>query len=309
MNRKKIYRTPFDFSHDIMFSEYPIEYTKALGIPGTFVKKINRKVNLKDGSSGYMDSAYIAHPDNEILTRKVAVNLEHQSTPITNKKLEQIGKYKIQLVVNEHLPTFQVIVTQTKKEQSKNTLKTSPSEIMKLFIITIDEKNIKERLNRIEKIINNNETLTNEQALNLGIIALFVPRKNPYEILKKASQLYTKIHEKIESKMEYVLYLVLTSVIDGIFTNKEKYRSLINMINANTTEHTKQESESVKFFKENIQYLKEDIATYKENLSNANDKIAQLEAENKKIPQLEAENKKIAQLKDEIEKLKRELGK
>ena len=40
MGRKKKYKDPFDSCHNIMFNEYPLEYTNNLGIPGEFIKKL-----------------------------------------------------------------------------------------------------------------------------------------------------------------------------------------------------------------------------------------------------------------------------
>ena len=59
MNRQRKYKKHFDSSHSIMYNAFPKEYTESLGVPGKFVKKINRNVNLKDGTQGEMDSAYI----------------------------------------------------------------------------------------------------------------------------------------------------------------------------------------------------------------------------------------------------------
>lgn len=81
MKRKRVHYKQFDLSHSIMFNDFPEAYTKALGVPGVFVKKINRRVHLKDGRSGEMDSAYIANPDGTLLLTQSAVILEHQTTP------------------------------------------------------------------------------------------------------------------------------------------------------------------------------------------------------------------------------------
>jgi len=209
MKRKKKYKDPFDSCHNIMFNEYPLEYTNNLGIPGEFIKKIDCKVDLKDSSRGQMDSAYVAKADNELLFENVAVNLEHQSYPVDDKKLNQIGKYDIQLVVNENLPTFMVVASHLDKKLSKNLLKRSPSNILKLYFLNLDEKNICQRLNRIEKIINNNKNLTTEDLLNLGIIGLYAPRDKASEIIKRIVNLYVKIVNNLDRQMEYVLYSVL----------------------------------------------------------------------------------------------------
>lgn len=57
--RQKIFAYPFDWTHSILFSDFPADYPKTLGVPGKFVRKINRKVHLKDGTAGEMDSPFI----------------------------------------------------------------------------------------------------------------------------------------------------------------------------------------------------------------------------------------------------------
>ena len=40
MVRKRKFAKHFDLAHSLMFSAYPSQYTKALGVPGEFVKKL-----------------------------------------------------------------------------------------------------------------------------------------------------------------------------------------------------------------------------------------------------------------------------
>ena len=62
MNRPRKYKKHFDSSHSILYNAYPETYTSSIGVPGEFVEKINRNVNLKDGTQGEVDSAYILIP-------------------------------------------------------------------------------------------------------------------------------------------------------------------------------------------------------------------------------------------------------
>lgn len=66
---------------------------KRLVFRGKFVKKIKRRVHLKDGTDGVMDSAFILDPDNEILLERVAACVEHISIPIGDMKLFKLGDY------------------------------------------------------------------------------------------------------------------------------------------------------------------------------------------------------------------------
>lgn len=85
MSRKRKFSKPFDLCHSILFNEFPKEYVSTIGVPGNFVKKSNRRVHLKDGTGGEMDSAYVADPDYKILFERVAVGLN-------TKRLQSVMK-------------------------------------------------------------------------------------------------------------------------------------------------------------------------------------------------------------------------
>ena len=166
MNRKRKYNKPFDLCHSILYNNFPAEYTSIIGVPGKFVKKINRRVHLKDGTTGEMDSAYIADPDYEELFERAAVGLGHQTAHVGDSKSDRIGKYDIQLVVDEQLPTLMALASHLNDEGSKLELVRTPSDIIKLYFLDLGEKNISERLSNVKRKINNKDKLTTEDALN-----------------------------------------------------------------------------------------------------------------------------------------------
>ena len=308
MIRKRKFKKHFDLAHSIMFSDYPLEYTQALGVPGVFNRKINRRVHLKNGSIGEMDSAYIADPDNKILFERVATALEHQSNPISSSKLSKIGDYDIQLVADENLPTFIVIASHINEEKSKKILVRSPSDITKLYFLDLGEEIITKKLNTVSKIINNNQNLSIENALNLGIIVLYTQRYQACKITEEVVKLYLKISKNLNFKIERVLYSVIVIMIDAYFDDENKYQELIHMMEKNTTQKTKQEFESQEYFIESLEYAKEDIEILKKQRKE--DK-KQLEEKNKTIEEkdktIEEANGKITDLEAEIQILKEKI--
>ena len=302
MDREKIFPNPFDSAHTVMFSLFPIEYTETIGVPGIFVKKINRLVNLKDGTGGEMDSAFILDPDGEILQERVAACLEHQSTPVQLPKLNKFGDYDIQLVFDENLPTLLIVASHLNPEKSKNTLIRSPSDITKLYFLGLGEENICKRLNTVEEIIENNQHLDTKSALNLGVIALYAPRKHAREITEKVAKIYTKIIDDLDFKMQNCLYLVIYMMIDAYFDDKKDYWRLINMIDGKTSQEIEDVVAPIK------EYFRESEEGRKKSLARANEKISKLEAENSRIPELEAENSRIPELEAEIARLNEKLN-
>ena len=189
-----------------MFNEYPAEYTKTIGVPGHFVKLSNRKVLLNNGIEGMMDSAFVLDPDGEILTERVAACLEHQSTPVDEEKLEKMGDYDIQLVSDVNLPTLIIVASHLSSRKSKIILRRSPSDVTILYFFDLGEKDNRRRLTRLSKLIENNQHLTIEDALNLGVILLYAPRERACEITEKVVNLYLDIHDDLDHEMEKCLY-------------------------------------------------------------------------------------------------------
>ncbi len=307
MVRKRKFAKHFDLAHSLMFSAYPSQYTKALGVPGEFVKRINQRVHLKNGSTGKMDSAYIADPDDKILFERVATALEHQSTPINDTKLSKIGDYDIQLVADENLPTFIVIASHLNEEKSKNLLKRSPSDITKPYFLDLGEENISKRLNSVSRIINSNQHLNIEDALNLGIIVLYTQRNQAYENIEKVLNLYLKVSTKLEFKIEYILYSVITIMIDAYFDDENKYNELINMINDNTSEESKQKFSLEEYLLEDMKYMKEhmeeNLAAAKNTIEKQNNEIEKQNSElEKQKYEIEKQNNEIEKQNNEIEK-------
>jgi flagellar motility protein MotE (MotC chaperone) len=299
-----------------MYNEFPEEYLEEIGVPGKFVKKIKRRVHLKDGTDGVMDSAFILDPDNEILLERVAACVEHISIPIGDMKLFKLGDYDIQLVVNEHLPTFIVIASHLPRDKSKNTLIRSPSDITQPYFLDLSPENICERLNTLKKRIDNNQCLSVKNTLNLGIVLLYAPRKHATSITKEVAELYLKIVDDLDEKMEYCLYSVITILADAYFENEIEYQEVITMIDQKTSAQSKMNLASHEAVLEDLKYAKEDrtklegqLDETKYNLTKANGNIAKLNGElDKTKNDLTKANGQIENLKAEVEKLKHELN-
>ncbi len=304
MHRKQKFAKPFDLAHGILFNDFPEVYTKIIGVPGNFVKKINRRVHLKDGTGGEMDSAYIAEPDYEILFERVAVDLEHQSVPVGDVKLTKFGDYDIQLVCDENLPTLLAVASHLNDGGSKKELIRSPSDITKLYFLDLGEENIYERLSTVSKIINNNEYLNVENALNLGVIVLYAPRELACEITEIVVNLYLKIVNDLDLKMECCLYSVITIMIDAYFDDENEYGRLTKMIDEKTSGESRQLFASHENTMESLKYAREDLARTNEDLAKANSDLARTNEDLARTNEdLAVANDRIADLEAEVKRL------
>ena len=278
--RKRQHYKQFDAARTFMFNEYPAEYTKTIGVPGHFVKLSNRKVLLNNGIEGMMDSAFVLDPDGEILTERVAACLEHQSTPVDEEKLEKMGDYDIQLVSDENLPTLIIVASHLSSRKSKTILRRSPSDVTILYFLDLGEKDNRRRLTRLSKLIENNQHLTIEDALNLGVILLYAPRERACEITEKVVNLYLDIHDDLDHEMEKCLYSVFSVLIDAFFDDETEYKRLINMVNGITSKEAKDEFDATaKSFMEDLQWAEEKLARSNARVHELGVENAELKAE------------------------------
>ena len=309
MARKRKIDKPFNFGYNVLYNEYPKELHVDLNVPGIYRRKSNRKVYFKDGSIGEMDSSYIVGPDFEKIFEPMVANGEHQSTPVGKDKIKMISYYGIQQIHDESLPQFSYIASHIDKEKHVQSYKRSPTDIIEPYFLDLGEEDNEKRLNNVREIIKQQEDISNEDALNLGIIALFAPRNNAQNITEEVVMLYGEIADRLSQKMEFALYSVLYAMVDAYFDDENEYRRVIKMLKEKTSQESVEKVESLDIAQNKISELE------KANAS-ANGKISDLEkayaSANGKISDLEkanaSANGKISDLEDEIMYLKSQLN-
>lgn len=295
MARKRKIDKPFNFGYDVMYNEYPKELHVDLNVPGIFRRKANRKVYFKDGSIGEMDSSYIVDPDFKRIFEPMVANGEHQSTPVGKDKIRMISYYGIQQIHDESLPQFSYIASHIDKEKHVQSYERSPTDIIEPYFLDLGEEDNRKRLNNVKEIIKQQEDISNEDALNFGIIALFAPRNNAQNITEEVVILYGEIADRLSQKMESALYSVLYAMVDAYFDDKNEYWRVINMLKEKTSQESVERFESLDIAQNKISELE------KANAS-ANGKISDLE------DAYASANDKINDLEDEIRHLKSQLN-
>ena len=309
MVRKRKIDKPFDLGYSVMYNEYPKELHNVLNVPGIFRRTANRKVYFKDGSIGEMDSSYIIDPDFKTIFEPMVANGEHQSTPVGKGKIEIMGYYGIQQMHNEILPQFSYVASHISKEKHEQIYKRSPTDIIEPYFLDLGEEDNKKRLNNVRKIINQQENISNEDALNLGVIALFAPRDRAKKITEEVVMLYASIVDSLSQKMESTLYSVLYAMVDAYFDDVNEYWRVMTMLKENTSQESVEKFESVSIFKNRVLELEKvnsiangKIADLEKANDSANGEIADLKRAN------DSANGEIADLKAEIKNLKSQLA-
>ena len=287
MKHIRINKFPFNDATELMLTDCGKDFYSAANLPGIFVRETSNRQVYKDGEiKGEMDFSCIVDPDNKMIHERMVVNIEHQSTPVDEKKLEQMGRYAIQQIHDENLPQLTVVISHIETEKHLQGYYITPSHHIEPSYIEFSEEDIEKRLNRVKTIINNNEPLTNEDALNLGIIAVLAPRHKALEIIEEVVELYIQISQQLPRRMELVLYEAISQMIDAYSQEEEEYQRLKNMLDVNTSEETKEESKFIKsleeknkFYHDKVITLEKNYGTLKEDYDTAIERIKVLENE------------------------------
>ena len=235
-----------------MYNEYPKELHNNLNAPGIYRRKVNVKVYLKDGSVGEMDSSYIVDPDFEIIFEPMVANGEHQSTPVDEEKIEMISYYGIQQIHDENLPQISYIASHIPKKHHKQFFERSPSDIVRPYFLDLGEEDNQKRLYRVKNIIKEQESISDEIALNLGIIVLFAPRHNAQEVTAEVVELYCLIAHQLSRKMELTLFSVICAMIDAYFDDENQYDEMVDIMKKNTSDETVERFVTFDIYEEKI---------------------------------------------------------
>ena len=259
-------KTPFNDSIQLMHNEFPEDFHEVAELPGKYEEEAKKDVNQDGNIAEEMDICSIVNLDGDWFSPKMVFSGQYQSTPVDEPKLMQMGQYEIQMIYEYNLPPILAILTNIPKEKHLQELEITCGTILKPVYLVYDEENIEKRLNRAKAIINNNENLSNVDALNLGMIAVFAPRDKAQEIIEEVIKLYARVSQQLSKLMELTLYSVLFQMIDAYSKQEEDYQRLLKMLDDNTDEETKEFSKTMRELKEKYNAREEDYAAVvKEN--------------------------------------------
>ena len=190
-----------------------------------------------------------------------------------------------------------MVASHLDRDESLQELERSPSDITQLYFLDLGKENICERLSSVKEILHNNKHFTTEDALNLGIIALYAPRDHACEITEEVVNIYLEIVDDLD--LESCLYSAITIMIDAFFDDENDYRRLKDMMDNKTSGESKHISEAHKSTIESLNYALEDLDVANSKLDETNSKLektnSDLDIANDKIRDLEAEVKRLTE--------------
>ena len=232
-----------------------------------------------------MDCAQLVMPKGDI-TCKSTINVEHQTYPLKDEKVEVIYDYKIFLIHQTNIPSNSIVMTNMDIGQEV-LLCESHDQTFKLRVNIATHEEITKRLTILKDIIKDKKKISQKEGMYFTYIAIFA-KDYSKEIIIEISQLFSQINQ-IEPDLELDIHHILKKMIKEHFKDDEnKCRELLTMI-------------SKSIFKKNLEGL-----TYKEKTEiRMNELNQQIEQQEHQLEQKDEENKK---LKKEIEQLKQQIS-
>ena len=284
---------PRDYCFRYVVDRYPKATHDAFDFPGEYVGNLKVDAFTDDGRNLKMDCAQLVMPKGDI-TCKSTINVEHQTYPLKDEKVEVIYDYKLYLIHQTNIPSNSIVMTNMDIGQEV-LLCESHDQTFKLRVNIATHEEITKRLTILKDIINDKKKISQKEGIYFAYIAIFIKDEYTKEIMIEISQLFSQINQ-IEPDLELDIHHILKKMIKEHFKDDEnKCRELLTMI-------------SKSIFKKNLEGL-----TYKEKteirMNDLNQQIEQqehqLEQKNQQIEQQDEENKK---LKKEIEQLKQQIS-
>lgn len=258
-----------DKSFRYIGDQWPADFHLNLGLPGVFKELLQNDTVLDSKTGIRMDLLELVELENGL---EILIDIEHQSERLGTFKIRIIDKYKNYSKCKYKLPLLSVIVSPFPKEEQETEFRSTESDVLQPVFITIDDEEIKKRLNILKDNYRNKE-MENCIILNIAVIAIFV-LNNKYEILN-----------------ELCIILNESKAIKGKI-KKDMVRVLEEMIKYKLKDNKNQVIELLEMLDEEIKTARRGVRIWYE------EEFAQIEAEHKKELDIkDAElNKKDAEL-------------
>ena len=211
----------FRFTGDQWASDFHLN----LELPGIFKELLQNDTVVNPKIGIRMGLLELAELEGGI---EILINIEHQSTRLDTIKIRIIDDYKNYSKCKHKLPLLSVIVSPFPKEEHETEYRATESDVLQPVFITIDDKEIRKRLNILKDNCKNRE-IENHIILNIAIISIFV-LENEYEILKELCLILAQ-SEGIKGKIRSDMVKVLEEMIKyKLYGNEEQVMELLGML-------------------------------------------------------------------------------
>ena len=225
---KKVHH-PNDVTNRYLSEVIPKILHRYFRLPGKFVRNYTTKIIRRDGSEGEMDWLILVEPDGHRLFERILINVEFQSSRVTEEKIKIITDYRDYAKTYYGLPVLSVIVITDGYDSSELEYSRVESDILKPVYIFMDFEEIIKRLNNLEEKINNNEQLNDDEGLDIVFLPMFAPKKDAKWITEKVTRLFDK-DKSLKGHFKNCISHGLSFMIKKYFDLTAKVKELLDML-------------------------------------------------------------------------------
>ena len=218
---KRIYQST-DISFKYAISVLNKRLHQYLNLKDEYVLSYPTEVITRDMRNLRMDSLY--------KTRNALNNIEAQSTKVGIKEMKRFADYRIFAEYVYNLPVKTIILMTDDPQNSLKEYKISETDIMKPIYIYFPKEEVIKRFKNVRDKIENKQTLTEEETLDIAFLPLFATKENAPEITEKMCELIRK-DRHIEYELKREISFILQIMIFKHFEDTEKRKKLLGEIN------------------------------------------------------------------------------
>lgn len=211
-----------DLTYKFIIKILNIRFHRYLGYEGEKLTFNNSELIPLASDNKYMDISYSV--DDEI-----NVNIEHQSSPVYESKMNDIYKYHIYLETESKKPVISCIVSTYNPNWGCKECNIDYNIVIQPDFFFIKNKNAKEILNNIKSKVKNNIPLTDDEAIDL----ILVPDMNHDLNINELFETTTGLLKKVIIS-DYQFYSDLIDCHKKMlkrFFNNDEYKEFEKMLN------------------------------------------------------------------------------
>ncbi|WP_298524692.1 hypothetical protein [uncultured Methanobrevibacter sp.] len=286
--RNKITTMPFDFLFRDNIAHYPETNHKLLGLPGIFKNIEDTNIFIKGCGNLNMDHLESVLPDDGMIKREAAINVEQETGKIKNEKIEVIFNYWLNTMIKLKKPCYPFVATNY-EYKSKFLVGFVEGFLFIIYLIIFYKKRLYKILNTLNEKDYSKEEFSKEDYVQFTYCMIFAKKPYAEDMMERLTMLFTSI-ENINKEFQYDLHTSLCMMIKYHFNDDEKIMELITMI---TEKMQEEEMEKLSFIERMKTQLAEGEIERKQLKSEISKKDSEL---SKKDDELSKKDKKIEYL-------------
>ena len=222
---------PNDITNRYLIEIMPEKLHDYLGLPGKFLKNYPTRIILRDGSQREMDWLMLVEPDNETLFEKILINVEFQSSAVTEDKIKALMDYKDYAKTYYGLPVLTVVVITKGYDSSVMEYSKVSSDILRPEYIQITQEEIIERLNNLDEKIENHSQLSDNEALDIVLLPMFASKSKAEMVTEKITHLFA-LDKSLTGIFRHDIAFAFSIMIKKYFDCTSKGVELLKMLGA-----------------------------------------------------------------------------